>query len=77
MIQQPQAATLAVFDDMLKKTNFGADIISKNKVFLKGAINTATQMFDEIGIQYVKPDAGLYIMIDLEPFMKTSKYENE
>ncbi len=76
-IQEPHPATLAVLDELLKKSNFGNDIISMNKVYLKHAINKAKSILDQMGIKYVDPHAGLFIMVDLEEYMKLSKIENE
>lgn len=76
-IQEPHPATLAVVDELLKNTNYGSDLILMNIKLLKQAVHTSTKLLDEMGIQYIKPHAGLFVMVDLERFMKDLKINTE
>ncbi len=76
-IINPKDSVFAVFDLILKKTNFGKEIFKANKIILKNAMSTARLCLDELGLPYVIPEGGVFIMVDFKKFIEKNPRENE
>lgn len=76
-IIKPHDVTLAVYDQMLKKSDYGLDILKINTEYIKNAMSLATKQLDKIGVKYICPHGGLFICIDLEDHMKKFNIESE
>jgi aspartate/methionine/tyrosine aminotransferase len=75
-IIEPQAVNALILQEMLLKTNLGLTIYEKNQVILRQAVNHICSLLDEAHISYIRPKAGVFLMINLSSDC-TRERENE
>ena len=78
-ICEPHPINACILRDMLIKTDHGQIIYNKNQIILRQAVEFICNLLDKAHISYIRPKAGVFLMINLSQEIRSnaSNGENE